>query len=90
MLQVKTNALEFNNAESNGYIYGYVIRKHKFSVYINLGEEVPYNTTKTDHENTKYRLFRNCTVYYSENDDDLDKGTYIHEPKFYRLVKIFC
>jgi hypothetical protein len=86
---VKTPDEEFQSAESYGYVYGYIIRRQRFPVYVNLGEEKEYIPSFADDDKTEYRIFQNCIVYVSETDENLDNKNYIQKIEN-ALVKICC
>ncbi|MDM9583687.1 hypothetical protein [Nostoc sp. GT001] len=89
MLTVRTIKAEFDNAESYGYVYGYIVRKDIFPVYVTLGKEQEYISSPLDDKNTDFRTFVSCTVYIAETDEELDSEKYIEIiPQI--KVRIFC
>lgn len=77
MIRVKTAREEFLAGKSGGYVYGYVIRRKAFPVYVELGIEREYQLSASDDPNTEYRLFRRCNVLFAETDELLDREEYI-------------
>ncbi len=67
------NKLEFDSSESYGTVYGQYKRLY---VYIELGQETEYREHPKDDPKTKYRRFINCTVEYSESEDQAEQGIY--------------
>jgi len=88
IVEVKTPRKEFQSAESYGYVYGYIIRRQIFPVYIELGEEKEYIPSYADNDKTEYKIFQNCRIYVSETDVDLDNENYIQTIEK-ALVKIY-
>ncbi|MEH2305349.1 hypothetical protein [Nostoc sp.] len=89
MLTVRTIKAEFDNAESYGYVYGYIVRKDIFPVYITLAKEQEYISSPLDDKNTEFRTFASCTVYIAETDEELDRENYIEIIRQIK-VRIFC
>jgi len=67
---------EFTLATDNGAVYGNVIRATAISVYVELGKKIRYNPSPKDDENAEYKQFSECTIYYAETDEKLDRGEY--------------
>lgn len=86
---IKTSKLDFDSAESYGYIYGYIIRQEVFPVYVELGKEKEYIPSAKDNEKTEYKLFINCSVLISETDEKLDEQEYVQIIE-HISVKIYC
>lgn len=82
MLTVKTIEAEFNSAKSFGYVYGYIVRKERFSVYVELGKEQDYILSSGDNTDTEFKFFVNSTVYIAETDEQLDKQNYVQVIKY--------
>jgi len=76
-IEIKTDREEFNLAISNGAVYGKVIRRAVIYVYVELGVELQYQTRPKDDANAEYKKFFGCTVYYADNDENLDTGEYL-------------
>ena len=90
MLTVRTIKAEFDNAESYGYVYGYIVRKDIiFPVYVTLGKEQEYISLPFDDKNTDFRTFASSTIYIAETDEELDMENYIEIIRQIK-VRIFC
>jgi len=78
MVRIKVNREEFNQAESDGAVWGqYLYRKPKLFVYSELGKERDYIPTDKDDPRADYRLFINCYVEYYRTMEDLNSGNTI-------------
>lgn len=60
------NELEFEEAKANEAVYG---KYRELYVYVTLGSENIYLEHPTDNPKTQYRLFKKCTIEYSETED---------------------
>ena len=89
VFKIKTIREEFEAAEDDGYVYGYIQRKKTFSVYVELGSEKEYIASSKDDLNTEYRYFRDCRVYIAETDEQIDLGEYISQA-LNAIVIIYC
>jgi hypothetical protein len=67
------NIREFKQACSNGEVYG---KYRKLYVYIELGIEQDYREHPSDNPKTEYRLFRGCSIEYSETQSQSEEGIY--------------
>lgn len=68
---------EFLAAKSNEYVDGEIIYyKKKVYVYVELGKEGTYYRSYKDDENTSYRLFRQCKIYYAETAVKRNEGDF--------------
>ena len=89
ILRIKTLREEFNSAVSGGYVYGEIIRKKSFPVYVDLGTEHNYQPSAKDDPNTEYKIFRTCSVYIAETEEKLDRGEYVSSTKGTTVI-IYC
>ena len=71
-LYVKALKAEFDAACSGSYVYGRVVRKIIIPVYIDLGKQVIRKSQPKDNVLTKYKLFKDCTVYFAKTEDQLN------------------
>ena len=73
-LRVKVSSLEFEAAETNGAVYGQ-LRKGIY-IYAELGREKDYIERNSDNQNTRYRLFTDCNVFFAETKVQITDGDY--------------
>lgn len=66
MKRIKAAPLEFAQAQTNGSVYG---KWNKLYVYVELGQEVGYTPRSDDDPNTKYKMFRNCEISYTDTEE---------------------
>jgi hypothetical protein len=79
-IRIKVNKAEFNQAASNGEVFGECLdTKPKFYVYIELGREREYIPKDRDNKGTEYRLFTGCDVYAAKTEEQLDDCDYYAE-----------
>jgi hypothetical protein len=76
-IRIKVNRAEFDDAVSEGAVYGKVIRSTVIPVYVELGKRIEYDPNARDDEDAEYRQFSKCTIYYAESDEMLDRGEYL-------------
>jgi hypothetical protein len=67
---------EFELATSNGCVFGKWL---KLYVYIELGEQGQYMESEREDLSTKRKLFKNCTVYYAETQEQIDNEDYAYD-----------
>ena len=73
---------EFEEAESNGSVYGqYKLDKKWIYVYVELGTEGEYREHFKDDPKTQYRFFHKCVIYYSETLEKLENANSSHVSK---------
>ncbi len=72
ILDLKVNRAEFKLACSYGEVYGEVVRGIFPYVYAELGREGQHRPRKGDDPNTDYRIFLNCTAYFTDAEEKLD------------------
>lgn len=89
MIRIKTVGAEFDAANSNGYVYGKILRQEIFPVYVELGAEQEYIPSPNDDPMTEYRFFTKCTVYVAETEAQLDRGQYVATSSGVTVV-IYC
>ncbi len=89
MIRIKTIREEFEAAEENGYVYGEIIRKKSFPVYIELGREVNYIPSPSDNPKTDYRLFRECHIFVAETNEQLDREDFVYDQEGESVI-IYC
>lgn len=89
VLRIRTRREEFIEGNSGGYVYGEIQRQKSFPVYVELGIEEEYIPSSQDNSKTEYRLFKNCTVFVAETDEQLDRGEYILS-QTQATVVIYC
>jgi hypothetical protein len=74
--RIHTEKVEFEAAETDGYVYGrdceYHIEGSAAYVYVDLGKEKPYISKKSDPLDVEYKFFSGCRVCYAAADKDLD------------------
>jgi hypothetical protein len=75
-IRIKVTSFEFEDAESNGAVYGELRGKRGFSVYAELGIERAYNRQSSDDPNTRYRLFYHCDVFVAGTQAQIDAGQF--------------
>ena len=90
ILNLKVNQEEFKLACSDGEVYGEVVEAtHLSYVYARLGKEGIYRPRLRDDKNTKYRLFLNCTAFFTDIEDNLDKRIFLAEVPGIKII-IYC
>lgn len=70
------NINEFEAATSDGAVYGKYLGIY---VYVELGKEGLYRESPKDDPNTRYQLFRNCTVLYARTIEQLRNEEYEYD-----------
>ncbi|MGG6270106.1 hypothetical protein ACQ4M3_33795 [Leptolyngbya sp. AN03gr2] len=95
--RIKVNKLEFEAAETDGCVYGKDFgRRHgssgssaAYSVYVELGTRKRYISRESDDTNLKFKLFKNCVVYYARSDDEADREEFAFSESI-KTVIIYC
>jgi len=77
-IRIKVNRAEFNQASSNGEVFGLDTRP-KYYVYADLGREREYIPKDMGTRGTEYRLFTGCDVYAARTQEQLDDCDYYAE-----------
>ncbi len=88
-IEIKADPEEFALAQSNGAVYGKIIRSAVFFVYAELGTKIIYKQRRRDDPNTEYKKFSGCTIYYAENLEKLDRGEFESSTKNCEVI-ILC
>lgn len=70
------NKQEFEAATSDGAVYGKYLKVY---AYIELGQEGRYQESSRDDQNTRYRLFKNCTAFYTTTLEQLKSGDFEYD-----------
>lgn len=70
------NINEFEAATSDGAVYGKYLGLY---VYVELGKEGEYRENPKDDPNTRYQLFRNCSVFYARTIEQIRKEEYEYD-----------
>jgi len=71
-----SSLVEFELAASNGCVFG---RWLKLYVYVELGAQGEYRESEREEQSTRRKLFRNCTVYYAETEEQIDNEDYAYD-----------
>lgn len=88
-LDLKVDSEEFQLACSDGEVYGEVVRGLLPFVYAKLGKELTYKSRKGDDKNTEYRIFRDCTAFFTDIQESLDKGDFKEKVSEIKII-IYC
>ncbi len=80
---------EFEAAENDGYVYGYIQRTKALPVYVELGIEAEYIPSDKDNSQTEYKLFKWCSIFVAETDEQLDNREYISQSLDVTVI-IYC
>jgi hypothetical protein len=75
-IRIKVTPVEFESAESNGYVYGTVRGNRNLCAYVDLGQERTYSERPGDDSKTRYRLFLSCDAFFAETDAQADDGDF--------------
>jgi hypothetical protein len=87
-IRIKVNRAEFNQAVSNGEVFGiYLNQIPKLYVYAELGLEREYIPTDRE-QNTDFKLFTGCYIEFYRTQQDLDSGKAIKAMN--ETVIIYC
>lgn len=70
---------ESQYAISDGEVYGVIklAGGNRVYVYVELGQERPYNRKSNDDINTEYKFFSGCTIFYAKTEEDLNNEIFI-------------
>jgi hypothetical protein len=81
LIRVKVTDIEFEGAKSNGFAYGQDLSRRVkgscYSVFIRLGEEKPYTYRESEDSSIECRFFKDCSIFYAENDEKVDNEDYL-------------
>jgi hypothetical protein len=86
-----SNQLEFDGAESEGYVYGtfskYVQNEWKeFYVFAWLGQQISYQESSNDDLNASYKMFSDCTIRVALTAEKLDAEEFLVEDSSINLI----
>ncbi|NEP00429.1 MAG: hypothetical protein F6K58_17460 [Symploca sp. SIO2E9] len=79
VIRIRVTRPEFEAASNHGYVYGQIIRRRIFPVYVELGIESNYLPFPKDDPKTEYRFFKDCHLYLAETEEQLDREEYLSE-----------
>lgn len=78
ILKVKANKAEFAQARAGGEVYGELLERRSedgpYQIYVELGNEAPYEPREQDDPKAQYKFFINCYIEIYKSKRALDEG----------------
>lgn len=89
VLRIKVIREDFDAAESNGWVDGQIQGREGLWVYVELGKEQEYIHRPSDNPKTEYRMFRECSVFFANSQQQLELGDYLAEESNVTVI-VYC